>query len=144
MSDDKKPIALLLPARTSVSFSEWQDKLRKASRISPTISDPDNDNRIIIPTPEEVRNVTSGFIGPKSKRRRLGVVAGMHSSTPSKPYLKRYGALLIDKDGRRRAGKIITEMEIEDWAKKNEYTVVRSFRLFGIINPEKEHTEIAD
>ena len=58
-------------------------------------------------------------------------------------YHKRYGAIVV-KDNQRFFGKIITEGTIDEWAKENGYTVERSFRIDGHVNPEREKTELTD
>jgi hypothetical protein len=139
MADERKIIGLLPPANASPL--SWADAMRKASQLPPVA----NDSRIIIPTPEEVRQVTRGFIGPQqmSKRKKLRVVAGART-TPSQPHYKRYIVKLKDKTGRVKVGKIITTLELGEWAKKNEYSILRGFRLYGTVNAEREHTEITE
>jgi hypothetical protein len=59
-----------------------------------------------------------------------------------KPLLKRYAAILLDKDGKKHIGKIITFLTMEEWAKINEYSIERFFRIYKHINQNIEHTEI--
>lgn len=57
------------------------------------------------------------------------------------PELRRYGALLTKK-GNKYVGKIITHLDISDWAKMKGYEIVSSMRFKGRVNKETECTEI--
>ena len=147
MADEKKPIALLPPARLSTPPipMSWQEAIRKASQLPPQAND---GSRIIIPTPDEYRQATRGFIGPQEdmskKKRRLRITTGIGNvvAKPTQPTHKRYIVKLKDPAGKERVGKVITTMDIEEWAQKNECRILRSFRISTFINPQKEHTEL--
>lgn len=147
MGDERKPIALLPPARFSPSIQlNWQEALRKASELPPSA----NDGRIIIPTQDEYRQATRGFIGPQEdmskKKRRLRITAGIGNvvTKPTQPTHKRFIVKLKDTAGKERVGKVITTVDIEEWAQKNGYRILRSFRIFTFVNPEREHTELTE
>lgn len=143
MVDDRKPIALLPSPRSSSSPLSWANALRKVIQLPPAA----NDSRIIIPTTEEYQQATRGFIGPqqemsKRKRRLLLAAQAGNSSRSTTPTNRRYIVKLKDASGREKVGKVITTMEIEEWAQKNEYHILRSFRISSYVNVEREHTEL--
>lgn len=56
---------------------------------------------------------------------------------------RRYVGIFVDMgSGTSVAGKVITQLDIEAWAKHNDYVIERSFRLWGPIDPTKEKTEL--
>ena len=147
--DERKPIALLPPARPSFAPTiplNWQEALRKASQLPPAA----DDGRIIIPTQDEYRQATRGFIGPQEdmskKKRRMRIVAGIGNVVikPTQPTHKRYIVKLKDPSGKDHVGKVITTLDIEEWAQKNRYRILRSFRNYTFVNPEREHTELTE
>jgi hypothetical protein len=146
MTDERQPIALLPQStRSTASPLSWAEALRKASQLPP----PANDGKIIIPTPEEYQQATRGFIGPQQemskRKRRLRIHAVIGNHTPTQPSHKRYIVKLKDKNsGKERVGKVITSVDIEEWAQKNGYAILRSFRIWSHVNSEKEFTELTE
>lgn len=154
---DKRTVHLLPPA--SKDNKDWYGSMRAANALSipNAYRAPANSNgSIITPTEEEVRHYSNTFIGPHARPSILAAVAsstsgkklrkGKKSKNKVKNYnwkLNRYGAILVDAQGRRRFGKIIAE-DLDKWAELNGFKIERSFKMTGMIDPEKERTEITN
>lgn len=110
--EDKKPM-LLLPPHTG------NERASDASYASYT------------PVPYTHPAWNGGWNGVTNKNYTKPVYA---------PYWRRYYAIL-EKNNRKCFGKIVIQEDIETWAVKNGWKVIRSFRGLASINPEKERTE---
>lgn len=73
-----------------------------------------------------------------------GGVNRMHNNYSSASYVfwKRYVGI-FEKDGKKVAAKIITQLDMDKWAEENGYKVIKYQRLFGVINPDREKTEFS-
>ena len=59
------------------------------------------------------------------------------------PSWRRYVGIFV-KDGLKYFGKIIITVDLEQWAKVNNYSIERYFRIYRPVDPEKEQTEFAE
>ncbi len=60
----------------------------------------------------------------------------------STPYWRRYAAIL-EKSGSKYFAKVIIQEELEPWAKKRGFTILKQFRMYGSINDKMEKTEFS-
>lgn len=56
------------------------------------------------------------------------------------PYWRRYIAIL-EKHGARQFAKIVIQEDLEPWAKRRGFAIIRQFRAYGTINEKMEKTE---
>jgi hypothetical protein len=59
---------------------------------------------------------------------------------PATLYWRRYIAIL-EKHGARQFAKVIIQEDLEPWAKRRGFAIIRQFRAYGTINEKMEKTE---
>ena len=58
------------------------------------------------------------------------------------PYWRRYAAIL-EKAGHRCFAKVVIQEDLEPWAKKRGFSILRQNRLYGAVNDKLEKTEFS-
>jgi len=130
--DDHKSLPLL----PSVGSTKWYGGIVQDNNLSDKLNDLNNlsnQSLIVLPSAEEIEKVNKSkmFIGPSKNDNTIP------------KFWKRFGAILVDQNGERHFAKVITDLSsIEEWAKINNYTVERSFRIYSHVDYNKEKTEI--
>lgn len=61
---------------------------------------------------------------------------------PTSAYWRRYAAIL-EKKGARFFAKVVIQEELDAWAKKRGFVVLRQYRTYGTVNEKMEKTEFS-